>query len=545
MEFTQPYTTPLERKSTGNVRPAASGIASTVLLAIAVLWCIYWFVHSWQYWEDDAYIHLEFARSVAAGQGFAFNGHVVAGDTAPLWVLLLAGMHTFISDWMIAGKVLTILGAAVGISGTYAFSRRIAAQLIPAPAAAIFPAAMVLLVAVNPFTCYWIFSGMEPIAAVGLAFFAVLSATRETPSTASFLTGCALAGIAPLVRPEMTFLTALLVLPLLGQFRRLAPRPAKLAAFAAGLVLLAGPLAAWSLYSLHAFGHLLPNTNAAKRASESESVVRHLLSIYAIGFPLIVGGTAAGIVYLIFRAPVVRRSLERAIVSAFGNRAQAEPQATSSLPLAGWIFILWPVICTVFYIANHTYVQTRYILVTAPGLTVVIIAVALAASRTWGRVVYAAALLAALLVSLAVTRPYVRNKGINAQAARALGLYIHDHLSPDTAVAVYSIGEIAFVSQRPIIDTGGITRPAAIPYLNQPPEAMVRWAQSEGAQYWIGAWPQPNAILVYSGQEMYARWTLHPSHYRESTPIELWKLVPPTEPTQPPTAPSVTHPAPE
>ena len=88
-------------------RPAR--IASALLLVL--LWCIYWFVHAWHYWEDDAYIHLEFARSLAAGRGFAFNGRVVAGDTAPLWVFLLAAMHALVPGWLVAGKVLTALGA--------------------------------------------------------------------------------------------------------------------------------------------------------------------------------------------------------------------------------------------------------------------------------------------------------------------------------------------------------------------------------------------------------------------------------------------------
>ena len=48
-----------------------------LLLAATVLWCLYWFVHAWPYLEDDTYIHLEFARSFAAGHGFAFNGRAV------------------------------------------------------------------------------------------------------------------------------------------------------------------------------------------------------------------------------------------------------------------------------------------------------------------------------------------------------------------------------------------------------------------------------------------------------------------------------------
>src|SRR6266702_4893621 len=111
---------PLESQPTEQNRSATSSVASAVLLAIAVLWCIYWFVHAWHYWEDDAFIHLEFARSVAAGRGFAFNGRVVAGDTAPLWVLLLAGAHTRIAEWLSAGKVLTGGAAAFGLAGIYA-----------------------------------------------------------------------------------------------------------------------------------------------------------------------------------------------------------------------------------------------------------------------------------------------------------------------------------------------------------------------------------------------------------------------------------------
>src|SRR3989454_11432366 len=39
---------------------------------------------------DDSWIHLQFARNIAEGAGFAYNpGVPVAGSTAPLWTLLL------------------------------------------------------------------------------------------------------------------------------------------------------------------------------------------------------------------------------------------------------------------------------------------------------------------------------------------------------------------------------------------------------------------------------------------------------------------------
>ena len=523
---------------------SASSLATALLLAVAVLWCLYWFVHAWNYWEDDAYIHLEFARSVAAGRGFAFDGKVVAGDTAPLWVLLLAAMHALIPDWLVAGKVLTVLGAALGLTGAYAFARSLASSLIPSRSiAAIFPAAMVLLIVINPYSCYWLFSGMEPIAASGVAFFAVLAATREPATLKTFLAGCMLAGIAPLLRPEMVFLAGLLLLPLLGQWRRLTGSSAKFGAFAAGLLLLVTPLALWSLYSLHAFGHVFPNTNAAKRAAPGDSVILHLLTIYSVALPLIVCGLLAGLVYLALRPSGVRDSLRNAVASAFRSGSDAanpsaDPQRFVTFPLAAWIFIVWPAIAAVFYVANHTYVQTRYILVTSPGLTIVIMALALLASQRLGRVLYLAALVAALAVSLLTVRPFLRNKATNCQGTRSFAHFIRDHVPPDAPVAVYSIGQIVFDSEHPIVDTGGITQPGALPYLNAPSDAMLRWAKSQGAQYDIaGLQPEPGAVRIYTVNTRFIGWTLHTSLYKTSLPVSLWKLAPLPESTQPPASP--------
>src|SRR5687768_397605 len=40
---------------------------------------------------DDSFIHLQFARNLAAGDGLAYNpGERVTGSTAPLWTALLS-----------------------------------------------------------------------------------------------------------------------------------------------------------------------------------------------------------------------------------------------------------------------------------------------------------------------------------------------------------------------------------------------------------------------------------------------------------------------
>ena len=62
--------------------PNQSSTTAIILLAVTGAWTVLWFLHTLGYWEDDAYIHLEFARSLARGRGFSFNGHVVYGDTS-------------------------------------------------------------------------------------------------------------------------------------------------------------------------------------------------------------------------------------------------------------------------------------------------------------------------------------------------------------------------------------------------------------------------------------------------------------------------------
>jgi hypothetical protein len=162
--------------------------------------------------------------------------------------------------------------------------------------------------------------------------------------------------------------------------------------------------------------------------------------------------------------------------------------------------------------------------VSAPGLSIVILALAFMRSRVAGRIATTATLFVAIAVSLAIVRPFVWNKGVDCDAVRGLAMFIRTNVPPDAPVAVYSIGEIAFVSEHPIIDTGGITRPDAIPSLGPTEGPILRWARSVGAQYYIGQRPTPDAVLVYTAPERFATWTWHVAQYRQQLPIEMWKF---------------------
>jgi hypothetical protein len=83
---------------TSAARGAGSGRTRTWLLAGAAAVCLYYL--AMELWTlggglglplDDSYIHLQFARNLAAGRGLSYNpGELVTGSTAPLWTALLA-----------------------------------------------------------------------------------------------------------------------------------------------------------------------------------------------------------------------------------------------------------------------------------------------------------------------------------------------------------------------------------------------------------------------------------------------------------------------
>jgi hypothetical protein len=515
------------------MQPAASPIAeerrfpplALLLLLLAACWTALWFFHTLHYWEDDAYIHLEFARSLSRGEGFAFNGHVVYGDTSPLWVWLLAGMHTVVPDWMAAGKTLTAVAAVFALSGVFEFSRRLVARL-GLEESRTFAAAMVLVLVANPYFAYWAFSGMEALAAAGLVCWglvAIEGSSTETPiAPHRFLLGCLCAGIAPLLRPEMSFFTLLLGLVLFVRWVNLPARAAqKLTLFFGGLLLVIGPGVAWAVYAARTFGSVLPNTNAAKRAAPNDSVVRHLVQVYAFGFPLVLLGLVALAAWFAFRRKrpggVPGKSVARA------------------LDTGGWLLFVWTALNCVFYVANHTYVQTRYVFVTAPVLTVALFAIG---RKLWPRV-YRAGVVFGLLfgigISLLATWPLINNKVQVDRDYAALAAFFRT-LPPQDPVAHYSIGEAAFLSEHPIIDVGGITRPGIIPFMYDVTDnRRVWWVHEQGARYAVlDHSPEPGSVLVWRRAIPTTGWFLNPSHYKLKESLMVWKLPPsPTLPLPP------------
>ncbi len=484
----------------------------------SLAWVAFWFMHARHYWEDDAYIHLEYARSVFEGRGFMFNGLISNGDTSPVWVLLLAGSFAIVRDWMVAGKALTIASTAFALWMTWRFTRRLEADThtgIPSNQA---PWLLALFV-VSPYFCYWAFSGMEAVGAAGMLMALAMLLVPQRPDAVTFFLAAFVMGLGPLIRPEMVLMFAAGGPFLLRQWWQITQDrspAAKALYFLVAALLLALPLGLWSAYALQAFGYVMPNTNAAKRAAPTDVIPARLLQVFGLGFP----GVLLGLTLML---PATTLAFFR---SAAPRPARAMDRILQAMPMVSWPIVLWSLITVLFYIANHTYVQTRYVTVMAPALMCVLWVALSRLTRPWvSRSVTALTMLLGLLSSSLMAYPHVRNKVEGDQRITELATYIQQHLPADAKIAVYSIGQLGYMLKNPLIDIGGITRPEASKFLFSGSDQMLKWAKNEGATYFIaGEAPEPTATLLTEIPTREVGWFPRLTQYEVIKPLRLWKL---------------------
>ncbi|MGF1464711.1 MAG: hypothetical protein ACFCGT_01130 [Sandaracinaceae bacterium] len=158
---------------------------------------------------DDAYIHLQYAASIARGEPFAYHAgeEATSGATSPLYAALLAPAAGYAPGTDVPFAVGLVLGGlALGLAALLA--GHLAARVVPDPAARI---AGTLVVLGWGWTGWHAASGMEtiPAATLVLALSSVLvgrtvRAPRDRgPPAALLLVGLGLA--APFLRPEGAF----------------------------------------------------------------------------------------------------------------------------------------------------------------------------------------------------------------------------------------------------------------------------------------------------------------------------------------------------
>ena len=407
---------------------------------------------------DDAWIHLAFARRLAAGGGLALvPGEPIAGSTAPLWTALLAPLALLPGPAAAWAKA---FGAALYLLLAPA-AHRFARALCLGPGAALFAA---ILTALTSWLAWSALAGMEvPLfTLLTVAGMALHAEERADPARPPLALG--VLGLAALARPEGALLLALAVADSLLVFRRgptavaglrLAPPPWRrvLLGLVPALAVAAAPLA----WSLAATGGALPTTFGAKAGAPGSlwpdpRALYAMLGILFHSQPWATLAAGAGAL--------------RLAVCLGGRRDR------------GLLPALWLVALPLGYAALSTPDRVlvgnfgRYMFPLLPPLVVLAVGgiepAAVRLGRALGvgrlrlplRAAFAALLLAAPAVSLVGgAGRFARSVADVEDGDVALAHWVRENLPADALLAVQDIGALAYFTDNPLVDLSGIATP--------------------------------------------------------------------------------------
>ena len=398
---------------------------------------------------DDSWIHLHFARNLAEGAGFSYNpGVPVAGSTAPLWTLLLAGAALVAGSSVVMAKV---LGVGLAIA-TALVIRRAALAWGASPVAAL--GAAVGGAWAGPLA-WGALSGMEVSLAALLVAAAMLAHAHDREALTALLVG-----LAVLARPE-----TLLLVPLFLLARPLSLR--RIVIFSVIVAVVVAPAVAFSVATV---GAPVPATAAAKveggllgwaRGLHEPAVVTWLARPRRFTWDWLVWLTRTNAFLALAIVPGLVVAWLR------GGRALAVPAlALIAHPLG--MALLAPY-------REPSFQEGRYSMHVLPLALVV-----LAVTVTGLSVRMQRALVVAYLVAAVVTLPRAAERyawgvqNINAMQVH-LGHWVAEHVAPGASLALNDIGAIAYVSRRPVIDLMGLVTPDILPYRREGEGGVARY----------------------------------------------------------------------
>jgi hypothetical protein len=250
---------------------------------------------------DDSFIHLQFARNLAAGEGLSYNpGERVTGSTSPLWTALLSVGFLLPVEPLAWAKLLGVCCHLLAVAATWRLARTLE---LPPPLAAFATGVM----AATNWLVWSSLSAMEVslFCAVSLLGIARHVEERRTPALPPL--ALPLLALSVLLRPEGILLLVLAVIDrLLLPYRtenalRLAAPPWR--ALLQGLLLAAVALLPVLLVYQAIGGSPLPTTFSTKGGYATPGLPRpgfllDVLSILLQAQPLTAVLVPAGIVVL-------------------------------------------------------------------------------------------------------------------------------------------------------------------------------------------------------------------------------------------------------
>ena len=466
----------------------AGGLALPLVGMIGLfLWSEWRVAGQWGLPLDDSWIHLQFARNLIRGDGFAFNpGETVSASTAPLWTLVLALVCLLPGEvvWSVKGLgvallwgngLLTVqLGRSVGL-----------------PTWACWLGGLVVVL--TPRLLWGSLSGMEIGLATGLATGGVWLHLRAGARPAYGST--VLLSLAVLARPECLLLFAAAVVDGVVRAGGLA---VGLRRYGRHLLLCGAILAPFALFNYATLGGPLPNTFYAKvgdygflgalQAGDWSRMAKTFLYYPVLQGQEMIRFCAENSLLLTCLVPLGLVQLAR-------RRAWLLVLALVGFPLAKGV--LAPFQGAVFqhgrYAAHLIPILTVVGLLGA-GTAVRLLEAGLAhphrrALRRWGLIALWVALVGnGAAVGLKYAQTYALNVDNINDMHVAMGQWLARHTPSTAVVATHDVGALGYFSGRRIVDTAGLVNPAILPYLPagvQADEGVWRYLQQVRPDYLV------------------------------------------------------------
>ena len=398
---------------------------------------------------DDSWIHLQFARNLAAGQGLSYNpGELVTGSTAPLWTALLAVLFLLPGNILAWTKLLGIAFHTAAVAATWRLARELG-----------LGRGLAGLAGVLTLTTSWLvwsaLSGMEVPLFTFLSLWGLLLHIQERQRPEKPPLSMAVLGVAALARPEGLLLLVLAVLDRALLFERegedgpLVWRrpPWRPILTGGGLAILAliGTLVVYRW----AGGSFLPTTFGAKggdlrRWVPNLGYVHTVIGVFFRSQPFLALLAGGGIVALLARL--------------------GTPKGRGLLPA------LWVVCLPLAYslmASGPTKLMGNFGRYYFPLLPVVIVLGVLglepagrALRRTPLKAVLAGAILATALWGFAQGAVrYARNVANVEDSDVKIARWLAEHVPAQAVLAVNDIGAIKFLLPNRVIDLAGIANP--------------------------------------------------------------------------------------
>ena len=294
-----------------------------------------------QFVPDDTFIHIGYAKDIAAGKGYSFAGNATYGSTSPLWPLLLA-----LFSFAHLGNPLTaqIVSLLFSLGTLVLLFKTARCRFDPVTALA-----AVALCVSNSYILRWSFTGMESTASCFFLLVLTYLLFREFDHMAKsgyYL----LAGLSPLLRPEF-YLFLLVFFLFLILTKKMSRIPTKV--FLACL-----PPLFWNVFAYLYYGTIVPTTFSIKAggalfSTEWETIVRSAKLIVS----------ANPIELLVFTAS--------AIMIGVAHFRRKRINSRNLFQSEYFLLFLWALLFYLYYLAKDVTVLSRYALVLLPVIILV------------------------------------------------------------------------------------------------------------------------------------------------------------------------------